>query len=521
MAALASGIPQQMPVDSSVDITALLLGLEERIRLDFRQQLSEQLAAVTTRLDAILPAYARDPSQSFEADDPSQSFEAREREDVTGPADGVAEVADAPVSGGAEPEQGTSEDAPGDTAPVAIAGGESAAQAGLIVAATLARKAVLVARQKLEREGAPDAEKLQRALDLLQPPLSAQPAAQAYDLVREVRKGCAPSCEELGKFAALAVREVLVLQICCARGSMSDIGFESALEHAFERQLGAELRSQLHLARAAICRLTLDRTKFDRAVPKLFGSTLSSEEVQVVFSTYAACSECTMEPKASGTSKASQQAKSRRKKGQKAQAAEGAARAPLHDADHDEGAVWRLQAMEPWRLQPTLEPQWLDINPEGKVCQVRSSWDGESVARTFHPADDMAAVGGMETWSSYFSYEAEEPLPAREVEVKPIQWLVSNGCIKCGSEDSHSWSCIGGVWYCEHCWGAQLYGQRHRRQPFDAIIIPAFQQLHVLKATGMERHEPGGRAERFYSIDADPVGQRHLRMEVSVVEKDL
>ncbi len=65
MAALASGIPQQMPVDSSVDITALLLGLEERIRLDFRQQLSEQLAAVTTRLDAILPAYARDPSQSF------------------------------------------------------------------------------------------------------------------------------------------------------------------------------------------------------------------------------------------------------------------------------------------------------------------------------------------------------------------------------------------------------------------------------------------------------------------------
>ncbi len=281
------------------------------------------------------------------------------------------------------------------------------------------------------------------------------------------------------------------------------------------------MRSQLHLARAAICRLTLDRTKFDRAVPKIFSSTLSSEEMQALFSTYA---ECTMGPgpwaKASGTSKASQQAKSRRKKGQKAQAAEGAARAPLHDADHDEGAVWRLQAMEPWRLQPTLEPQWLDIN-QGKVCQVRSSWDGESVARTFHPADDMAAVGGMETWSSYFSYEAEEPLPAREVEVKPIQWLVSNRCIKCGSEDSHSWSCIGGVFYCEHCWGAQLYGQRHRRQPFDAIIVPAFQQLHVLKATGMERHEPGGRAERFYSIDADPVGQRHLRTEVSVVEKDV
>ena len=520
-----------MSVPSSFDITALLLGLEER--------LSEQLAAVTTRLDAILPAYAKSDlnvtasTQRFEArkkrygTGPAEAADAPvsvkmcrhdvERDDMTGP---PAKVADAPVSGGAEPEQGTSGEEPGDTAPVASAGGESAAQVGLTVVATLAHNAVLVACQQLEREGAQDAEKLQRALDLLQPPLSAQPAAQAYDLVREVRKGCAPHDEDIVKFAALAVREALVLQICCTRGSMSDIGFESALEHAFQRQLGDELRSQLHNSRAAICRLTLDRTKFDRAVPKLFSSTLSSEEVQVVFSTYAACSECTMEPKASGTSKASQQAKSRRKKGQKVQAAEGAAREPLHDADHEEGAVWPLQAMEPWRLQPTLEPQWLDIDPEGKVCPVRSSWDGESVARTFHPADKMAA-GGMETWSSYFSYEAEEPLPAREVEVKPIQWLVSNGCIKCGSEDSHSWSCIGGVWYCEHCWGAQLYGQRHRRQPFDAIIIPAFQQLHVLKATGMERHEPGGRAERFYSIDADPVGQRHLRMEVSVVEKDL
>ncbi len=43
------------------------------------------------------------------------------------------------------------------------------------------------------------------------PLLSAQIAAQAYDLAREVRKGCAPSCDELGKFAALAAREVLVL----------------------------------------------------------------------------------------------------------------------------------------------------------------------------------------------------------------------------------------------------------------------------------------------------------------------
>ncbi len=61
------------------------------------------------------------------------------------------------------------------------------AQDGVTVAAPLARKVVLAACQQLGREGAPDAEKLERAHDLLQPPFSAQSVAQAYDLLREVR----------------------------------------------------------------------------------------------------------------------------------------------------------------------------------------------------------------------------------------------------------------------------------------------------------------------------------------------
>ena len=129
----------------------------------------------------------------------------------------------------------------------------SAPEAGVTVAATLARKAVLVAAEQLGREGSSDADKLERARALLQPPLGAVIAAQAYDLAREVRQACAPSWEVLLKFAALAARVVVVLSLCGARGSMSDIGFESALEEAFERQLGPELRSQLHLARSAIC----------------------------------------------------------------------------------------------------------------------------------------------------------------------------------------------------------------------------------------------------------------------------
>ena len=174
----------------------------------------------------------------------------------------------------------------------------AAVQSGLALAATLARNAVQVFRQQVETEGAlVDAAKLQLALDLLhepllerpvQPLLSAQIAAQAYNIVRDVRKSCAPSCQELGKFAALAMRECLVLHICNS-GSMSDIGFESALEHAFEKQLGPEFRSQLHLTRSAICRLGRSRTVFERTAPKIYSSTLNPEELQALFTVHHEC----------------------------------------------------------------------------------------------------------------------------------------------------------------------------------------------------------------------------------------
>ena len=90
---------------------------------------------------------------------------------------------------------------------------------------------------------------------LLEPPLETHqlqnamlPAAQAYDLVFEVRKTCSPTafgCEDVAKPAALAVREVLVLQICCSSVSMNDAAFEISLKRSFGRQLESELRSQL------------------------------------------------------------------------------------------------------------------------------------------------------------------------------------------------------------------------------------------------------------------------------------
>ncbi len=66
------------------------------------------------------------------------------------------------------------------------------AQDGVTVAATLARKVVLVACQQLEREGAPDADKLERACELLRPPLSAQTAAMRSSKESSVKTPWSP-----------------------------------------------------------------------------------------------------------------------------------------------------------------------------------------------------------------------------------------------------------------------------------------------------------------------------------------
>ena len=101
---------------------------------------------------------------------------------------------------------------------------------------------------------------------------------------------CADEEEELGKFACLAVREVLVLTICLTIGPMSDLQFEQAIEGAFGRPLGPELRSQLHLSRSAVCRLGQNPEVCARALPKIFSSTLQPDEMNVAFLEYQRCS---------------------------------------------------------------------------------------------------------------------------------------------------------------------------------------------------------------------------------------
>ena len=100
--------------------------------------------------------------------------------------------------------------------------------------------------------------------------------------------------EELGKFACLAVREVLVLTICLTIGPMSDLQFEQAIEGAFGRPLGPELRSQLHLSRSAVCRLGQNPEVCARALPKIFSSTLQPDEMNAAFQEYQRCSNYVM-----------------------------------------------------------------------------------------------------------------------------------------------------------------------------------------------------------------------------------
>jgi hypothetical protein len=169
--------------------------------------------------------------------------------------------------------------------------------ASALPAARLARMLVGKAATELEEKGI-EVVKLWEAINNLEEPLSAERAAQAYDKAREVRQSCGHDCppgpakelEELGKAAALVVREVLVLEICCRAGSLSDVAFEAALEQAFQRQLLPELRSQLHGARSAICRMGRDRFLFERqAREKVYGPEVTAAELNELFPAYADC----------------------------------------------------------------------------------------------------------------------------------------------------------------------------------------------------------------------------------------
>ena len=121
-----------------------------------------------------------------------------------------------------------------------------------------------------------NANKLGIAHAYFQLPSSAKRPSKAYNLVMDVRnfsKNCSKQCEVLSKNAALAIRDALVLQICCGVDSMSYVRFEFAVESAFNiKNIKAfkytcggqsDLDSQMHLSCKSIRTLARDRSSFD------------------------------------------------------------------------------------------------------------------------------------------------------------------------------------------------------------------------------------------------------------------
>ena len=334
---------------SSADLAAALLGLEERID----EKVNQQFVVLSDRLDAVLAVIPAEQwlavgkeagnqavailASSTLSQTPARTMQEGSRTVAT---QGVAVTAltvavlAAEALADASSAIATQEalvthpaDALVSDCQESFCPGEYTGHEGVAVAAGLSCNAVLALRKQLEREGADDEtlQKLHRVHRHLQKPMAALPAAQAhdsgtvapttlpvaqaYDFVQEIRKACSPSCQSLAKFAALAVRETLILQMCCSVGTMTDIGFEHALETAFGRQLGPEMRSQLHLARSAICRLGRDVTILHRAAPKIFSSPLQTDELNALFIAYAGCTDSISS--ACGKSRISQQAKKR------------------------------------------------------------------------------------------------------------------------------------------------------------------------------------------------------------------
>ena len=113
--------------------------------------------------------------------------------------------------------------------------------------------------------------------------------ALAYNEARDFRKQCPRNVQALAKHACLVVREALLLTVCleAPEGLLSDVGFEHALEKTCKRPVMAEMRSQCHLARSAICRMGRNRDIFDRQAPKIYGHALTAHELDALFDVYS------------------------------------------------------------------------------------------------------------------------------------------------------------------------------------------------------------------------------------------
>ena len=387
--------------DQVMVVLGCVLALQERIMEQLtrdRAQQQRQLETMNARFEDLVLRLLMCRVPGF----PRVQPEIRSPQSEAGACDGAVGSAAHAVSPEA-PEPGVSATSSGSGDPYGshIPWPARQLHRGVLVATCLARRVAMEeALHGLERIGWnwPGHSKLLRAVMLLEPPLDSQrlqngrlSAAEAYDLVFEVRKSCDTTVagfDNLAKSASLAVREVLVLQICCSSFSMPDSVFETCLERSFGRQLEPELRSQLLLARASICRLGGNRSQFDQAAPKIF-TKLNPEELDELVGAYQDCKQ----QQAITTLFGTQHGKGKRKRRHRAATAEIAQETDaavtdlepeedhavdvaesgeeqeLFRANQSESATVLMETMMPWRVEPIMErPEWTQMQRSWNRC---------------------------------------------------------------------------------------------------------------------------------------------------------
>ena len=137
-------------------------------------------------------------------------------------------------------------------------------------------------------------DKVARVQVPMQRPSAATRIAQAYDLMREVRKAQGTDAELTQ--VMILMREFLVLLILSTAPCLMTGGvFANSLERYFDRGLfnekEAQLRSQLYKARERIGQLGRNRELFEGdAKENIFKKTMNADQMQNLFALYVVCS---------------------------------------------------------------------------------------------------------------------------------------------------------------------------------------------------------------------------------------
>ena len=138
-----------------------------------------------------------------------------------------------------------------------------------------------------EQEGTTEKfQKLSRVLQIMERPAVTEiDIAEAYTMLLDARIATPQLCEKQCKAASIALRDLLVVHMCCVRGTMTREELDRAFDAAFQGALSSVRRSQFHLAAAAICSLASE-ADFTMQFEKKIQTRLSPEDSTALYDVY-------------------------------------------------------------------------------------------------------------------------------------------------------------------------------------------------------------------------------------------